>query len=49
VIASFFMRKRRVLGWLPMPEGAFYLKYRFYAPTEPVIKLTYRLPDLVAR
>ena len=43
------MRKRRVLGWLPMPEGAFCLKYRFFAPTEPVIKLTYRLPDLVAR
>ncbi|MEP4076325.1 DUF1254 domain-containing protein [Haloferula sp.] len=36
-------------NWLPTPEGAFYLKYRFYAPKKPVIDLTYHLPDLVLK
>ena len=36
-------------NWLPTPKGKFYLKYRFYAPADPVIKLTYRLPDLIAK
>jgi len=36
-------------NWLPTPKGKFYPKYRFYAPADPVIKLTYRLPNLVAK
>ena len=36
-------------NWLPTPQGAFYLKYRFYAPTTPVVTLNYHLPDPVAQ
>lgn len=34
-------------NWLPTPAGRFFAMVRFYAPTEPVLKLTYRLPDIV--
>ena len=33
-------------NWLPTPAGRFYAMVRFYAPTEPVLKLTYRLPEI---
>lgn len=36
-------------NWLPTPPGAFYLKYRFYAPAKPVVDLTYRLPELILK
>lgn len=35
-----------VANWLPAPKGGFYAMVRFYAPTEPVLDLTYALPPL---
>jgi hypothetical protein len=35
-------------NWLPTPNDAYFFMVRFYAPTEPVLKLEYRLPDAVA-
>ncbi|MCT8158756.1 DUF1254 domain-containing protein [Pseudoruegeria sp. SHC-113] len=34
-------------NWLPAPQGGFYAMVRFYAPTQDVLDLSYRLPDLV--
>jgi hypothetical protein len=33
-------------NWLPAPAGAYFLLFRWYAPTERVIKLDYRLPAI---
>ncbi len=34
-------------NWLPAPAGGFFPMVRFYAPTKPVLDLTYQLPPLV--
>ena len=38
--------KKAAANWLPTPQGGFYAMVRFYAPTAPVLNLTYRLPDI---
>lgn len=34
-------------NWLPAPEGRFYAMVRFYAPTETVLNLEYKVPPLI--
>jgi len=36
-----------VKDWLPAPDGPFYAMMRFYAPTKPVLNLTYKVPPLL--
>ena len=35
-------------NWLPTPSEPYFFMFRFYAPTEQVLKLEYRLPDAFA-
>jgi len=33
-------------NWLPIPAGRFFAMVRFYAPTEPILQLSYQLPKI---
>jgi hypothetical protein len=36
----------KVSNWLPAPAGEYFLLFRWYAPTERVINLDYKLPEI---
>jgi hypothetical protein len=36
----------KVSNWLPAPAGEYFLLFRWYAPTERVINLDYKLPAI---